>query len=951
MTIRQGKQAWGIAITAIILLTICIALVLPVFAQSGSGGSLTVTQQATTPDPVPIKANCSTSLSAELPANVTSTEAMSPYNSWKWTITSITLSSTNNSSPINTPDSNIGFATTANGVPQSSLTGPGLLNAYLVGSLPKPGYWTVTVQAAFTITSTDQTYTGTLPVKITAYELKLAPASKTLFVDRVDNTTPSNDPPLGLAGYADIHASGKNFVKLNISVLPTDLSLSNAKLTMQYPGAGALPSYAGTALGNGVDGFAYQDYSAAKQGTMRIWNIQHRGDIKGPTATLQPSYLVPGTAYPTSGSSSDLRFSTDNKTTFYMEGINGATNQTITGTLLFSSGYSGYSDSSGSGGGSSSGTANGSVSKVTDLNVYDVKLGVNCNNHDTAHIKLFEGTPGTSWTINHQDYIIQNENKGFVFWWTDDSGQTIHHANIVDLAPVQLIVPQQAAGGGFSYYMTAQAIGGGNAPVVYIYRSAVAAPANPSSFLQKVSTADSQLSLSASGFLLPNSYSVGEQALTLSPQSGVTQFLVKAISPSGVNPLTTVRFQVLAQGPGMAKPVPVDSARITFKDPGGFWNYLSARTSLTQNYNVPLDHGSVSVNCYADAVTPSGYETSPSNPNIKKYLLFIHGYNTSANGAYADSNYFFKELYWNGFRGNFVSLDWIGDEFAPLFDNNVHNVFRTAPAALHLIQKLDAAAGDSQNVDVAAHSLGNLLVFETMRLNTWAGGGPLMQNFLSIEAAVWREAFQPAGSLRYTTHPDKYAYVANTDRDKITYTYRQLKTMSWRSWFEQPGHVAPKSVSGTIYHSYNRDDEPLTYFMRLNDWTFRSVGEQHYYRPFRSHNRTVVDNNIETNLFPPLVVRGAYRMDHEPALMQIRDLFYDYKNLDIPDGAIPSDMPSNGIPKVISLDAHSLGWLPKDHSDFLIPYNGSTTSPMWLPVIWPWFQNVADPAVPIGVQK
>ena len=226
------------------------------------------------------------------------------------------------------------------------------------------------------------------------------------------------------------------------------------------------------------------------------------------------------------------------------------------------------------------------------------------------------------------------------------------------------------------------------------------------------------------------------------------------------------------------------------------------------------------------------------------------------------------------------------------FKPNMTNAFQTAPTFMAFLRQIaytDIAGGWGllpSDVDVMAHSLGNQVMWDAMRLNTFTSDGPLFNNAVGVEAAIWAEAFSGESVLTYSP-----------PSDPITYTVDELKRMSWRSWFNQPGHDPRNSLTGKVFHSYNLEDSALVTWMRSSDYAAR-ISKSHY-------NRLVNDP-----------YRGPSNLAAVHALMSADDRTlnefggYTYTQLNRPIGSRANPMAD------FNFDAASAGWRPTEHSDF-----------------------------------
>ncbi|MGC8553744.1 MAG: hypothetical protein ACP5O7_12915, partial [Phycisphaerae bacterium] len=267
------------------------------------------------------------------------------------------------------------------------------------------------------------------------------------------------------------------------------------------------------------------------------------------------------------------------------------------------------------------------------------------------------------------------------------------------------------------------------------------------------------------------------------------------------------------------------------------------------------------------------------------------------------------------------------------------------------------------NIDIMAHSLGNLVAMEALRYQAnILPGVPLCHNYTTVEAAIWREAFEPQTRLHYDTKLAKRTdpwYVANSGFDKITYSVSRQRRMSWRFWFNQVsgGRVlTPTSaLSGNLISSYAfgqfgkyyRGDYALDYAMRLNDYLLHGQFGNSYYRSSLSYrsNRTLV-----TTIWT--IIRAAHELNGIPALMSLRDFFYNYTNLNYPVGEVQNPEAA------VNINAVSDGWQIDPKNKGYYDHSALFYEDFW--GIWKWYNDLAghgtnvpanNPAFAIGDEK
>jgi hypothetical protein len=237
------------------------------------------------------------------------------------------------------------------------------------------------------------------------------------------------------------------------------------------------------------------------------------------------------------------------------------------------------------------------------------------------------------------------------------------------------------------------------------------------------------------------------------------------------------------------------------------------------------------------------------DPMKKQFLVVVHGFNVSEDQSVDVFSRVYKRVYWLGFRGNFLGFAWKGDPPNPIrFGEALHRAFRTSVPFTRFLATVRDWAGGPENVAVMAHSLGNFVMWDAVRIHSryiqdGTPGVPnikLVNSIISLEAAIWREAFEaqnirlPDGTivgndLSYTTNAGLYSALLPTD--VTTYAVDDLQKMSWRSWFRQtPKPLDPEvpilstSIVGKAYHSYTPHDFALWKTMREWDWLTYGLG-------------------------------------------------------------------------------------------------------------------------------
>jgi hypothetical protein len=199
---------------------------------------------------------------------------------------------------------------------------------------------------------------------------------------------------------------------------------------------------------------------------------------------------------------------------------------------------------------------------------------------------------------------------------------------------------------------------------------------------------------------------------------------------------------------------------------------------------------------------------------------------------------------------------------------------------------------------------------------------PLLHNFISIEAAIWSEAFAPEVPM---------AYIDPDGDSPITYSVAELEQTSWHHWFNPSDVDVRSAVSGAITASRHDRDWALYFSMRYNDFERRG-----------SEGVPDIDWHFHRDRIPYLQ-RNANNMSDIPALLMHGHRISDsYQQTDL---SLPIGYQLNPLAD-IQIDAGLLGWdNPHDytkltsaqfddrgHSDMIYePY--SDTRVWWLQVL------------------
>jgi hypothetical protein len=141
----------------------------------------------------------------------------------------------------------------------------------------------------------------------------------------------------------------------------------------------------------------------------------------------------------------------------------------------------------------------------------------------------------------------------------------------------------------------------------------------------------------------------------------------------------------------------------------------------------------------------AGQYTAQS-PERNQYILYVHGWNMHPWEKDAFAETAFKRLYWQGYKGRFGAFQWptTYHTFAPAglfdYDSGEYSSWLSATPLKNFLATLSSTY--SGNVYVVAHSMGNVVTGEALRLAAQSGGRPVAA-YVATQAAVPVHCYDP----------------------------------------------------------------------------------------------------------------------------------------------------------------------------------------------------------------
>ncbi len=635
--------------------------------------------------------------------------------------------------------------------------------------------------------------------------------------------------------FAELNGNAR---ETNIAPLLVSVSIGNSlsatelekiKVSFEYDGATSIGTSSGeelsgkTVLNN--DNYKYYpfsttsskklyDYSPIRTGmkTLRIWKL-HPSEPRNPDdiANSGGAYVVPSSSTTSKKYSlSELGFNTSTttgtiKVMLYVEAINEANTGTYVTAKAYYDGIKTSED-------------------TVKFTVLSGNITVNYNN-DCKYI------------IDSNDDVAEDQEDGFLFWSLDSDKDPINSKNLENAFPLKIKFAEHPFQ---EYFVQLDLVKiSDNTEAEYYYKNSL----------------DDKL-LTLQHLDDPN---IGDETyLSWRTISGTSM----SFDHTGYETTTVSGFKYT--NPIIAIPVEgeyllklsthfgatIDSVRIKILSVDKFFMFGSLRNKNNTSFDYQSDDTKITaITRFSDIIWDNTFASR--NSNYDKYFIGVHGFNVNEEDAKISARTMFRRIYWQGFRGNFIAVTWYGDLGWPneiFFNADVGNALHTSPALMlflkNKVQGLYQAPAD--NISIMAHSLGNLVMWDALRLYRRTYSDIAVNDVLSYEPAIWIDSFLPQSPIRY---------LKSDGDDEVDYTEEDLKQQSWAFWFNQKiagnSRAARDCISGSYYHSYNLNDSAL-FWMQQNDFYVNSIPWNHFYRINRTYRSPT---NLQS--VPALIKHGC----------------------------------------------------------------------------------------------
>lgn len=626
--------------------------------------------------------------------------------------------------------------------------------------------------------------------------------------------------------YANFEArNDTSLLQLNMTVSTANLGKENFKIKFEYDGVAQLDDLArteitGTAL---KDIFMrgskqYYDYTPFKKGVMRVWasskqveNAGAWGSTKVITATSARdkgkygigtgNYFAPANSPENAYLLSDLfpsSTSSDFTMTFWVEGINPNDKTLIKATLLYNDDNSWQEV----------------AASFVNVKVLEARMILNTNNDK-------------DYTLDDDDHKIKDQHDGFQGWFAkefasrtrggssaNDDVTSTHGLENLFSAKVELPkLPD--ANMVYSVFSDADVLiekPNGAEGLKYLTEN------HKDAILSKISSAQESPYFNAVNHPELLTQKLDKELLfgMYGSSSNVTEKAYLLLSEETGNPYS--------------KTIVLDSALVTFRPIDKYFWMGTCRTlenNATAYKNDPGKDDSTVIQ-YGNVMPCSGWNAFSESPMLdsnKPFFVYLHGFIANENDAINANRIIFRRLYWTGYRGNHTSLTWNGNSLGVdvynFYDDNMENALLSGKAIKNFLSSLGS---DPSKRHIAAHSLGNLAMWEALRQHSLTNqNSKLVNNAISIQAAVWEEVFWTQAPLTY----QKQEYTLGIPHSETVtdlYNVDRLINNSWTFWFNQGanGIYAAKNAAMRTVNSYTDNDDYLNgssiFSMKRNDF-------------------------------------------------------------------------------------------------------------------------------------
>ncbi len=306
-------------------------------------------------------------------------------------------------------------------------------------------------------------------------------------------------------------------------------------------------------------------------------------------------------------------------------------------------------------------------------------------------------------------------------------------------------------------------------------------------------------------------------------------------------------FEGIAAGAGELVLTVTDSNSNTIAQTGVWLDLHDVEDLYEQAHIAGIPSSNFPVTQMTNASTFVSDHELPANPaETNQLIVLIHGWRMGLFDYHSFSDTMFKRLYWAGYQGRFAALRWptlskddynilaevLADKLSKAtYNRSEYIAHRSADGTSAYFDWLKSRLPD-YSINVAAHSMGNVVMMDTLKLQLAAGTHDI-DNYVMMQAALPAHCYD-------TTLPNYSMFTAAEATSPTPDIYRGY-----------PGGVSA-AVNGQITDFFNTNDFALvtgTYFGYNVSWEGNEVTfKPDYVWGYTSDGTNCYQNTLGTRL-------------------------------------------------------------------------------------------------------
>ncbi len=204
---------------------------------------------------------------------------------------------------------------------------------------------------------------------------------------------------------------------------------------------------------------------------------------------------------------------------------------------------------------------------------------------------------------------------------------------------------------------------------------------------------------------------------------------------------------------------------------------------------------------------------SAASPETTDYILFVHGWRMQPWERRAFAVTAFKRLYWQSYRGRFGLFSWPTEYTAvpgippENYDRSERKAWISAFALRRLL--LDLNRTYPNRVRVMAHSMGNVVVSEALKLQSSRSVTPVAHSYVASQAATVAHAYDAQGPQTLETDD-------STDTPEV-YAHYPANQLPYFFGMTNAVRLDGLTLRRRIFNFHNRDDYALEFWLINQD--------------------------------------------------------------------------------------------------------------------------------------